>query len=138
MTNRWFSALIATAVVVSDPAWAGAEPPYFDPGQYTAALHQHSHRWQLLPLDGGEVEVIERSPVCVSQLHVPRGVWVVTRDEQGIPLLLAPSAIRLPQGFPAPLRLTACSADDTRTGLPVPPIVFEWISRHVGSVMIDD
>lgn len=112
------------------------QPVYFESGQYSASLAQGAHRWHLQPLDGDAVDVIDRA--CMSDLHLPRGVWLVTRDAADHLQLVAPSATELPAGFPGQLRLVACGSDADRSALGVPDIVLTWLAGNSGSVMIDE
>src|SRR5512135_894976 len=70
------------------------EPVYFDSGQYSASLLQNAHLWRLQPLAGDDVDVVDRA--CANHTHVPRGIWLVSRDADGRPQLVAPSSTALP------------------------------------------
>lgn len=112
------------------------KPVYFDGGQYSAALSQSARQWHLQPLSGDDVEVIDRS--CMNRTHVPVGVWLVTRSEDGRLQLLAPSSTILPSGYPQQIALRACGDSGTEASLQVPPVVLGWINDNVNSVLIDD
>ena len=137
--------LLSLAVTVAccagqSAAIGGDEAVYFDTGQYSATLLQKSAEWRLRPLTGGDIDVIARDSACRTEgAPIPKGVWLVTRDDAGRLQLLAPSTTELPAGFPQTLPLDACGDTPVRArALEVPRMVFDWISGHVGSVMIDD
>ena len=115
------------------------EPLYIFDGQYTATLKQHSHRWQLQPLRGAEVEVSDHAKDCGSSKPIPNGLWFVSQDAEGKPQLVAPSVTALPAGFPQHVAMRACGdkADDD-VALYVPAVALNWINANVGSVLIDD
>jgi hypothetical protein len=142
MLSRSLLSFIVCAAIGSHSAVATsaqAQAVYFDGGQYTAALEQHTHHWRLLPMQGDDVDVSDGASACANRLHVPHGVWMVTRNTAGQPQLLAPSATLLPGGFPQQLELRACSDDvDDANVLRVPDVVLDWIKNNVSSVMIND
>ena len=112
------------------------KPVYFDGGQYSASLSQNARQWRLQPLDGNDVEVIDRA--CMNRSHVPDGVWLVSHDAEGHLQLLAPSTTILPTGYPEQIALRACGEAGTDTALQVPPVVLTWIENNVNSVLIDE
>ncbi|MGH8090779.1 MAG: hypothetical protein ACREO6_04915 [Rudaea sp.] len=130
--------LLVGAAFASGTATANApqHPVYFESGQYTALFAQGAQRWHLQPLDGDVVDVVDRA--CVSELRLPRGVWLVTRDAAGRLQLVAPSATELPAGFPGQVHLVACGSDADRGAFGVPDIVLTWLAGNSGSVMIDE
>ena len=111
------------------------KPVYFESGQYSAALAQGARQWHLQPLVGDDVDVTDRA--CINRLHVPGGVWLVSRNGNGLQLL-APSSTILPTGFPEQIALRACGDAGADTALQVPPVVLAWIENNVNSVLIDD
>jgi hypothetical protein len=130
--------LLVGAAFASGAATANApqHPVYFESGQYTALFAQGAQRWHLQPLDGDVVDVVDHA--CASELRLPRGMWLVTRDAAGRLQLVAPSTTELPAGFPGQLRLVACGSDADRGALGVPDIVLTWLAGNSGSVMIDE
>lgn len=120
-------------------ATATYEPLYIFDGQYTATLQQHTHRWQLQPLRGDEIDVIDHASDCGSKAPIPNGLWLVTQDGDGRPQLVAPSVTALPAGFPQHVALRACGEkSDGELALFVPPVALNWIAANVGSVLLDD
>ena len=112
------------------------KPVSFESGQYSAALAQGARQWQLQPLAGDDVEVIDRA--CINRTHVPNGIWLVSRDADGRPTLIAPSSTVLPAGYPQQIALRACGEAGAELALQVPPVVLAWLESNVNSVMIDE
>jgi hypothetical protein len=142
MLKHSLIALFASAAVCAGMLAAATptyEPLYIFDGQYTATLKQHSHRWQLQPLRGEEVEVSDHAKDCGSRTPIPNGLWIVSQDAAGKPQLIAPSVTALPAGFPQHVAMRACgeTAND-ELALFVPAVALNWINANVGSVLIDD
>jgi hypothetical protein len=129
---------IAAAVLASGAAMANipAPPAYFESGQFSASFAQDSRHWQLLPLAGDAVDIVDRA--CANTLHLPRGLWLVTRDSADHLQLLAPSTTQLPAGFPEQVPLVACGTGGARGAFGVPDIVLSWLADNSGAVMIDE
>lgn len=130
------AALGAGALAAATPTY---EPLYIFDGQYTATLQQHAHRWQLQPLRGDEVDVIDHAQDCGSREPIPHGLWFVSQDASGKPQLVAPSVTALPNGFPQHVALRACGEKaDGELALYVPAVALNWINENAGTVLIDD
>ena len=130
------AALITAGSVAATPTY---EPLYIFDGQYTATLQQHAHRWQLQPLRGDEIDVVDHAADCGSAAPIPKGLWLVSQDGDGHPQLVAPSVTALPAGFPQHVALRACGEQsDGELALFVPPVALNWIAANVGSVLLDD
>ena len=115
------------------------KPLYIVDSQYTAALQQHAHRWQLRPFSGEEVDVTDTSAKCGSDDSIPTGLWYVTQDAEGKLQMVAPSVTNLPDGFPQQVALRACGEDaNAGVTLFVPAVAMNWIRTNVGAVLIDD
>ena len=142
MLKHSLSALIASAMlgtIASAASPPNYEPIYITDGQYDAALKQSEHLWRLLPLFDEEVDVTDRSKDCGSRVPIPHGLWYVTQDDNGRPLLVAPSVTPLPPGFPEHVALRACGESaGGDTALFVPAVALDWINAHAGTVLIDD
>lgn len=132
-------ALIAALVLGLPAAAAGAgdAAALTLPGQYSAEMDRHGGAWRLLPLSGGEMEV-RLLAGCPSTAVVPEGLWLVSRDAEGEPVLLAPSATVLPDGHPGRIRLASCGTGSDATGptLDVPEPLSDWLARHGGVVRV--
>jgi hypothetical protein len=142
MLKHLLSALIASAMlgtVASAASVPNYDPIYITDGQYDAALNQGAHQWRLLPLFDEEVDVTDHSKDCGSRVPIPNGLWYVTQDGSGRPLLIAPSVTPLPPGFPEHVALRACGESaGGDTALFVPAVALDWINAHAGAILIDD
>lgn len=142
MFKHSLTTLIASVMLGTAASAAGHpnyEPIYITDGQYDAALKQREHLWRLLPLFDAEVDVTDRSKDCDSRVKIPHGLWYVTQDNKGRPLLIAPSVTPLPAGFPEQVALRACGETvDADTALFVPAVALDWINAHAGTILIDD
>ncbi len=121
------------------PASYQPDPALILETQYTAVWQQTVDRWQWLPLDGRDLDVAGEAH-CADTATVPPGLWLLARDEQGRPELIAPSVTPLPPGQPDRIPLhRGCDADgaDARA-LALPQVVFDWLANNVGAVRIDD
>ena len=131
-----FGALSAGVSVSATPSY---EPLYIVDGQYTATLQQRAHHWRLQPLRGDEVDITDHAKDCGSSKPIPNGLWFVSQDDRGRPVLVAPSVTALPAGFPQHVALRACGENvDDAVALFVPPVALTWINSNVGTVLIDD
>jgi hypothetical protein len=133
--------LAAVMTLLSSTAGTAAanipnEPVYFEGGQYSASLLQTTNTWRLQPLTGDDVDVIDRA--CANPRQLPSGVWLVSRDADGRPQLVAPSSTTLPAGFPEQIALRACGEREDPNALAVPAVVLAWLEDNVNSVLIDD
>jgi hypothetical protein len=138
------AALSLSALAVSGALTAYTQAPKPEPvfiagSQYSATLHQRSHQWQLLSADGADLNVANTGPACAAQVPMPDGVWLVTRDAQGRPELVAPSVTTLPKGHDGHVRLIACgeSGGGART-LAAPKALIDWLSNSAGAVYVDE
>ena len=98
---RTFVAMSSLALSVGAAANVPVEsvaPVYIEGGQYTAVLNQRTQAWRLLPQDGIDLAVSSNGAGCHAGGHVPEGIWIVTSDAQGRPVLTAPSITDLPAG----------------------------------------
>lgn len=126
------AALGAAPVIAQTPA----EAPVYIPGsQYSAVLHQSRGVWQLLPAEGANLLV--GSDACHSARRVPVGLWLLTRDAQGRPELVAPSATALPRGVADHVPLRRCDAAG-KTDLAVPQPMIDLLVAGTGAVYVAD
>ena len=142
MFKHTLTTIVASAMLGTAASAAGHpnyDPIYITDGQYGAALKQSEHLWRLLPMRGEEVDVTDKARSCGSGVQIAHGLWYVTQDDNGRPLLVAPSVTSLPAGFPEQVALRACGEPTgTDAALFVPAVALEWISEHAGTVLIDD
>lgn len=129
-------ALSATA------ASADEDAAVFQAGsQYTAALQPAEQIWRLAPLDGQDVEL--RSGTDCPHTALPAaGLWLVGRDAQGLPELVAPSATRLGLGQAGRIALRPCDhpalQDASRPAYGVPSAVLQLLIAQTGAVLVHD
>jgi hypothetical protein len=132
--------IAATLIALSSQARADdiedAGPQYIAGGQYSAVLEQASGRWQLLPLDAQDQEVVND---CRQQVYLPKGVWLLNRDRQGNVELIATSGTALPPGHRETVRLIACEAAGAQpSALRAPHALISWLSEHSGAVLVGE
>lgn len=127
--------LMSAAAVAAGPTpLHGAPNSMYDPGsQYTASLDQTHNQWHLQPVNGDDL-VIDTG-TCATGTMLPGGVWLVVRDRQGRPELLAPSVTRLPHGVPDRVALRSCGQATGRE-LAVPQTVLDLLSEHSGAIYV--
>jgi hypothetical protein len=115
------------------------EPVFIEGSQYTAVLHQRSHQWRVLGLDGHEIQIASSGSACAAQAPRPDGVWLVTRDAAGRPQLLAPSVTALPKGHPDHVRLVGCNESGVAgKTLAAPSALIDLLSESAGAVYVDE
>lgn len=126
------AALCAAPVVAQTPA----DPPvYVASSQYSAVLHQTRGLWQLLPAEGATLLV--GADDCHSARRLPVGLWLLTRDAQGRPELVAPSATALPRGAADHVALRRCDVAG-KTDLAVPQPMIDLLVAGTGAVYVAD
>lgn len=131
----------AIALALALPAFGAAsaqEPaePAFNPGShYTAVFSQHNGRWRLLPADGQDFEV--DTLTCPASPPIPTGIWLLTRDAQGQPELLAPSSTLLPVGSPDRIALRSCDDADTTGALAAPQTLIDLLAANTGAIYVE-
>lgn len=129
-------ALAASAAVAGE-----LDPVYAHAGQYTATLDRNGHAWQLTPIVGEALEV-RSSGLCPSTARPTPGLWIIGRDAEGRPELIAPSATLLPAGHSGRVALRSCDDPALRASrveaYGVPGKVLEWLAEEAGAVLVDD
>ena len=121
---------------------AGGEPVadegiFVEGSRYSAVLDPAGARWRLLSADGADLNLRVR-PDCRGGRPPPPGLWLLTRDAQGRPALVAPSATPLPAGHPGQVALVACG-QALPAGLPalqVPADIIQWLDQRSGVVYV--
>lgn len=118
-----------------------AEPPVYLPGShYGAELVRRSGTWHLLSPDGGLVGVRQLDCAPVAAADLPAGLWLLTRDADGQPELVAPSATSLPIGHRGRIRVRACRGGES-AGAPsiaAPFAVLETLADGTGAILVHD
>lgn len=104
-------------------------------GQYTAVLNSKNAQWRLLPSDGQDF-AIQIDKNCASSMRIPTGLWLLTRDAQGAPELLAPSQTVLPVGHSGRIPVVNCSNHESK-GLALPASLIEWLADNTGAIYVE-
>jgi hypothetical protein len=113
----------------------GVRDAVYAPGsQFTARLDQTRNHWQLLPLDGGDVDI--DAGACSTGFVVPTGVWLLVPGSDGKAELVAPSATHVPAGSPDRVALRSCS-EATGQQVAVPRSVLDLLAANTGAVYVD-
>lgn len=129
----FIAAILATVIAsAATAATTRPDPIYVPGGSYTAVLDQAAQRWTLLPLDGHDVEIRADAKHCASTIELARGVWLVGRDAEGRPELVAPSATGNAESR---IALQACG--DPGEGYAAPRALIEWLATETGAVYVD-
>jgi hypothetical protein len=139
---RTFVAMSSLALSVGAAANVPVEsiaPVYIEGGQYSAVLNQRTQAWRLLPADGIDLAVSSNGAGCHAGGHVPEGIWLVTSDATGHPVLTAPSTTALPDGHPGQVALRACG--EPANGQPyvaAPQGLIDWLTYNTGAIYVED
>jgi hypothetical protein len=129
---------LSVGVAANVPAEAVANV-YVEGGQYTAVLDQGTQGWRLLPKDGVDIAVSAATGECRGQGTLPEGIWLVTSDAQGHPVLTAPSTTVLPPGHPEQVALRACGeASDGQPYIAAPQGLIDWLTYNTGAIYVQD
>ena len=126
------SLLLSTSVLSND---MDTNAVYQAGSQYTAVLDSSKAQWRLLPSDGQDF-AIQLDKNCQSSVPVPAGLWLLTRDADGNPELLAPSQTALPTGHSGHIPVVACDEDQAK-GMALPASLIEWLSDNTGAVYVE-
>lgn len=138
MTLALLTAMLSIHPVASEAAAPVADESIFVEGtRYDAVFDAPQRRWRLLPAESDDVK-LRVADSCELGSTPPPGLWLLTRDDQGQPTLVAPSATALPEGHPGRVRLLDC--DQAATGplpaMAVPRVLLDWLSEHSGSIYV--
>lgn len=135
--------LLLAALLFSPLATHAAAAPVADDAifvegaRYSAVLNRGAGTWRLLPATGGDLK-LRVAPDCRAGTMPPRGLWLLTRDSQGRPELIAPSATPLPPGHGGHIRLVDCGRPIARgePALAVPAGLVDWLQQHSGVIYV--
>jgi hypothetical protein len=134
--KRLILALLLSAAGVAQAAEPAADDGIFVEGtRYSAVLHRQQGAWRLLAGDERRLRV---SDDCRGGTPPPRGLWLLTRDGQGHPQLVAPSSTVLPPGHPGRIRLLDCRqpAVGDEPSLALPDQLLNWLDQNSGSIYV--
>lgn len=127
------SILLSTSALSSD---IDTGPVYQAGGQYTAVLNSANSQWRLLPSDGQDFAIqLDRN--CHSSAAIPAGLWLLTRNADGQPELLAPSQTALPVGHSGHIPVVECNEEQADGGLALPASLIDWLSNNTGAVYVE-
>ncbi|MCI1728056.1 MAG: hypothetical protein LKM32_01215 [Chiayiivirga sp.] len=133
------SALALSAGVAANYAVESQQPVFIEGSQYTAVLNQQDQSWRLLSAEGTDLAVSAAEPGCLAGRRLPEGVWLVTRDAAGQPVLTAPSVTVLPNGYPEQVALLDCAASAKgRPHVAAPQGLIDWLSDHSGAILVQN
>jgi hypothetical protein len=131
-------ALALSAGVGANAPVESLQPVYIEGSQYTAVLKQRTQAWRLVPAAGSDVAVTAASG-CNAGGSLPQGVWLVTQDASGHPVLRAPSTTALPESFPDQVALRACgTAPDGAPFVAAPQALIDWLAYNTGAIYVED
>ena len=135
MTALLSLALVSPLTLAASPA--ADDAVFVEGARYNAVLSRGANAWRLLPAHGGELRlnVAER---CGAGLTPPRGLWLLTRDAQGLPQLVALSSTALPAGHPGHIRLVDCGQPiaANESALALPAGLIAWLQQNSGSIYV--
>jgi hypothetical protein len=135
-------AALLSALMLATHAAAAAAPAaddavFLEGTRYSAVLSRSQGAWRLLPAGGGDIH-LRVSPDCGAGAELPRGLWLMTRDADGRPELVAPSATPLPAGHPGHVRLVDCDRPiaDGEAAMALPPGLVQWLEHRSGAIYV--
>lgn len=130
-------ALAAALAMTSAAAQsAPADAPYYSAGsQYTASLDRTSGHWRLQPASGQDIEI--NTGLCPTGTTVPAGLWLLVRDANGRPELLAPSTTALPAGRSEHIALRNCEQVGEQQ-LAIPQTLLDLLANNTGAILVHD
>jgi hypothetical protein len=132
-------ALALSAGVAANIQTESQKPVFIEGSQYTAVLTQSDQSWRLLSADGIDLAVNAAEPGCLAGRRLPEGVWLVTQDAEGRPVLSAPSVTELPSGYPEQVALLACDASAKgRPHVAAPQSLIDWLSYNTGAILVQN
>jgi hypothetical protein len=127
--------LLSSAVPAAAPV--ADDAVFVEGARYNAVLSPSANAWRLLPADGADRSV-SVADNCRTGVAPPRGLWLLTQDAWGQPLLVAPSATPLPTGHPGRIRLVTCDqvAPAGEPALALPAGLVDWLQQNSGSIYV--
>lgn len=132
--------MAALLLGIALPAAALPTPAYATlqvlPGSYSAVLHLQAQRWDLLDPNGAALQISVSD--CGAESTLPTGLWLLTRDHSGAPILLAPSATELPAGHSGAVSIGACTDAATPHTLRLPPALLQALESHASAILVQN
>lgn len=131
------AALAAPAPQPAAPEAPMAELPVLA-SQYNAVLSTRAGRWQLFDHEGPRLQFEANG--CRSSALLPPGLWLLTRDAEGQPVLVAPSATPLPAGHSGQIAIRPCGSlqegRDPASSVQLPEPLIATLEQHASAILI--
>lgn len=124
-------ALSVLAQLVPASAQAAIEPV---PGSYSARLERDARRLRLFDPSGAVLDLSFEG--CGESVSLPAGIWLLSRDLAGRPVLLAPSATALPQGHAGEVSVATCADGADAAALRLPAALLQTLEDHASAIFV--
>lgn len=136
--SRLAGALLVLGFAGSAFGYAAAPTDFRAALDYSAKFSSIRNDWQVFRPDGRSLRVLPDAD-CHNDLAPPEGLWLLTRNAQGAPELLAPSALALPTAHSGHVALLTCDAPapvGDEQVLRVPRQLLGWLANNTGAVYV--
>ncbi len=130
ITTLLISIMLSGTALANIPS---SNPVYEAGSQYTAMLDNQNSQWHLVPRI--QHDITQQDKHCQSNTVIPAGLWLVTRDTNGNPELIAPSQTKLPKGHTGHIPLVNCS-DKQSNAFAVSKKMIDWLSNNTGAIYV--
>ena len=129
---------------VTQPGILASDAPMLDalilPSQYSAVLHSRAGRWEVLDPSGPRLQF--ETSACPSNVLLPPGLWLLTRDADNRPVLIAPSVTPLPAGHSGQISIRTCGSAqqdrDASASLQLPDALISTLEQHGSAILISN
>ncbi len=123
---------------VTQPGILGLDDALILPSQYNAVLHSRAGRWEVLDPAGPRLQF--ETTACPSNSLLPSGLWLLTRDADNAPILVAPSVTPLPAGHSGQIQIRPCGSPqpdrDAQAHLQLPEALIATLEQHASAILI--
>jgi len=126
-------ALLALSSAASTATQAAIEPV---PGSYSAQLRPDARRLRLFDPSGAVLDLSFEG--CGESVQLPAGLWLLSRDSAGQPVLLAPSATALPRGHLGAVAVSTCTSGADPTALRLPAALLQTLEDHASAIFVSE
>jgi hypothetical protein len=123
----------ALAGLATTSAHASVEPA---PGSYSARLDPEARQLHVYDPSGAVLQF--QVSGCGEGLSMPTGLWLLSRDSQDRPVLLAPSATELPKGHPGAIAIVRCGEHFDGQALRLPAAILQTLEDHASAIFISE
>jgi hypothetical protein len=123
--------LLALAALAPLSAQAAIEPV---PGSYSARLELDARRLRLFDPSGAVLDLSFEG--CGESVRLPAGIWLLSRDQAGQPVLLAPSATALPRGHAGEVSVATCTDGADAAALRLPAALLQTLEDHASAIFV--